>query len=93
MGNISKDYGTTGMGNSNFGSSTSASDLKSDLKEEAKGLIDRTSERAHELKDAAMQRGKNAVHAVQGSVESRPLAYIAGAFAGGILLGIWLRRR
>jgi ElaB/YqjD/DUF883 family membrane-anchored ribosome-binding protein len=91
MGNIGKDFGSTTMGGNDFGNA--ANELKNDLKADAKGLIDRTTERAHELKEAAMQRGKNAVSAVQTSVESRPLAYIAGAFAGGILLGMWLRRR
>ena len=66
----------------------------STMKGGAKTLLERGSERASELKDAVVQRGRNTVHAVQGSIEVRPFTYMAGAFVGGVLVGIlWMRRR
>jgi ElaB/YqjD/DUF883 family membrane-anchored ribosome-binding protein len=63
------------------------------LGESAKQLLERGGERGAEMRDRAMQRSRDFVQNIQTRVEGHPLPYIAGAFAGGILLGLWLRRR
>jgi ElaB/YqjD/DUF883 family membrane-anchored ribosome-binding protein len=62
------------------------------VRDTVRTLLDRGSERAGHIKDTVMERGKSAIGTVQHTVEERPLVAIGGAFAVGLLLGLWLRR-
>jgi ElaB/YqjD/DUF883 family membrane-anchored ribosome-binding protein len=61
--------------------------------DQAAHLKDAAFERAAHLKDAAMERGRSAFSAIERTIEQRPLAVLGGVFAGGLILGMLLRRR
>ena len=75
-----------------------------DAREGIRGAIDRSAERASQLKDAAferashfkdaaMTRGRSALSSVERTIEERPLMVLGGVFAGGLILGMLLSRR
>jgi ElaB/YqjD/DUF883 family membrane-anchored ribosome-binding protein len=54
--------------------------------------FEKGSERAVQFKDAAFDRGRTALSAIERTVEERPFAVIGGVFVGGLILGMLLRR-
>jgi ElaB/YqjD/DUF883 family membrane-anchored ribosome-binding protein len=59
---------------------------------EIKEIVDSARDKAMHFKDVALDRGRDAVTAIERVIEERPLAVLGGVFAGGILLGMLLRR-
>jgi ElaB/YqjD/DUF883 family membrane-anchored ribosome-binding protein len=55
--------------------------------------FDKGSEKAAQFKDAAFDRGRNALTTIERTIEERPMAVVGGVFLGGILLGMLLSRR
>lgn len=79
-------------------------DTISSTRDSIKSAIDKGTERASHLKDAAMERashlkdlaydrGKSALASVERVIEERPLAVLGGVFAGGLILGFLLSRK
>jgi ElaB/YqjD/DUF883 family membrane-anchored ribosome-binding protein len=62
------------------------------VREGVKNFIDKGSERAADLKNSAMDRGRDAFSTIQRTIEERPFAVIGGVFVGGLLIGMWMRR-
>ena len=61
--------------------------------EKASHLKDAAFERASSLKDAAIGRGRSTFAMIERAVDERPWAVLGGVFVGGIILGMFLRRR
>ena len=61
--------------------------------EKASTLKDAAMDRASHLKDAAFDRGRSAASMIEKTIDERPWLVIGGVFAGGLILGMLLRRR
>jgi ElaB/YqjD/DUF883 family membrane-anchored ribosome-binding protein len=61
--------------------------------EKAAALKNAAMDRASHLKDAAFDRGRSAFSTIERTVEERPWAVLGGVFVGGLILGMILRRR
>ena len=68
-------------------------DIVAGARDGLKEAFEKGSERAAVLKDAAFDRGRTALSAIERTIEERPFAVIGGVFAGGLILGMLLRRR
>jgi ElaB/YqjD/DUF883 family membrane-anchored ribosome-binding protein len=68
-------------------------DIVAGARDGLKDAFDKGSERAAHLKDVAMDRGRTALSTIERTMEERPLAVIGGVFAGGLILGMLMRRR
>jgi ElaB/YqjD/DUF883 family membrane-anchored ribosome-binding protein len=67
-------------------------DIVAGARDGLKEAFDKGSERAGQFKDAAMDRGRTALSTIERTIEERPLAVIGGVFAGGLILGMLMRR-
>lgn len=61
--------------------------------EKAAHLKDAAMGRAAHLKDAAWDRGRTALSAIERTVDERPWMVLGGVFLGGLIIGMFLRRR
>ena len=68
-------------------------EMVDNARESIRTAFDRGSEKAAQFKDAAFDRGRTALTAIERTIDERPLAVIGGVFVGGLVLGMLLSRR
>lgn len=77
-----------------FDEATSAGGVKAEqLRTQGMQLLDSALDRAHELQDAAIQRGREIAHDTDEYVHEHPWRAIGIAGAVGVLVGMLIARR